>query len=1066
MFVGIDLGTTFSAIARVINGKAEVLPTENGERIIPSAIMVDKKGQVIVGKDAKDKSADDPYSVCQFVKRQMGNRNFSFHINRDESYTAEEISAVILRELVIQAEKVTGEKVEGAVITVPAYFNDTQRNSTKDAGEIAGINVLSIINEPTAAALAYCQGIEKKEANVVVYDLGGGTFDITVLQMSDGLKKIRVLSSDGQNNLGGYDFDNEIIKDALDFFNRKYRKDFSDDDEFLALLREKAERLKIELSFKEESSIEIEYEGDTLIYSLTREIFNSKIERLLKVTETSMKLALHDAKLRWRNIDKILLVGGSTRIPAVREMIKNLTGIEPSAELNPDEAVALGAAYYANMIQSGNKASWDKDDSVELIDVLSHSIGIEFSGDDGDYVGKVIMRNSPLPQYEETGTYTLYENQTCFNIKVYQGEDSNPAYDTFLGNSKINYSPKSKGYRFIIKINCDINGIINIQLFDPQTKRTEGEFTIERINNLTKKELRLKADKLKNVMPKEDIQVNRDNYKVDKEKKAQKSVEDELDSLIGLEPVKRAIKNIKDNLEYNRERNRRLSLSDKETSLPRFIFYGNPGTGKTTVARLVGKILYDYGLLKKPDVVETSRVDLVGEYIGQTAVKTREKIKEAMGGVLFIDEAYNLYKKGSEKDFGREAIDEIMKSMEDNPTGYAIIFAGYYGEMTEFLNANPGIKSRITNFIDFPDYSPEELLLIAKKMAADNKYIFTADGEIAFRKLIEKKKVDSKFGNAREVRNIMGMAYGIKARMYKENANEINRLTELDACDFGVDLEENITKNAEYYLDELNKLTGLAPVKSEINSIINMARYQQRMSKRGEGIEGGIAQNLNLCFTGNPGTGKTTVARLYANILNAIGVTKTNKFIEASRDKFVAGYSGQTALKTHEICERAYGGVLFVDEAYALVDGDQDQFGREALATLLKEMEDNRDKLVVILAGYTREINEFLTANSGLKSRISNFIEFPDYNTNELFSIFMGMAKERGVIFGEGAEKAVREAVQILFDNKDELFGNARDIRNYFDRVFKRMVNRVIQNDLTGDDEITILAEDVINVTK
>ncbi len=539
---------------------------------------------------------------------------------------------------------------------------------------------------------------------------------------------------------------------------------------------------------------------------------------------------------------------------------------------------------------------------------------------------------------------------------------------------------------------------------------------------------------------------------------ALKSAIDEINGMVGLQTVKEKVQSICDQIEFDKIRQEELGIAPSN-ECPRFMFTGNPGTGKTTVARKLAKIYKNAGLLSQGQLIEVDRKDLVASYIGGTAEQTHKVCMSAYGGVLFVDEAYELA-GGDKKDFGKEAIATLLTEMENKRKDFIVVFAGYTDEMEELLKTNSGLKSRITDIIEFPDYTEEELCKIAEKIAAESKYHLTDDGMKAFKIAIGRKKVDKKFGNAREVRNLLQEAMQKRGRRYLQNRSL--SLTELSAEDFGVDLKEDVHKTAKEYLEELDSMTGLASVKKDVRNITNRAKYIMKEVEAGTMAPNSIDMNMNLCFTGNPGTGKTSVARIYAHILHSIGLTKTDKFIESSRDDFVAGYSGQTAIKTKELCEKAYGGVLFIDEAYSLVQGDNDSFGKEALATLIKEMEDNRDKLVVILAGYTKEMKEFMNFNSGVKSRISKYIEFEDYTAEELRVIFDKLVKKNNVTLDFEAEMKAEEVIKNMVENKDRNFGNAREIRNLFEEVWSNMISRVEDQELIGEDRRIITAEDFI----
>lgn len=494
MLIGIDLGTTFSAVATVgSDGKAEIITNRDGERTTPSVVMFED-GAVVVGEQAKENSVVDPYSVCQFVKRQMGKKAFSFDVSMNEKYTAEEVSAMILKRLKEDAEAAIGETASGAVITVPAYFDDAQRKATQDAGEIAGLNVLGIINEPTAAAIAYCHGQANTDGNVMVYDLGGGTFDITIMKLSDNLGKVDILATTGNRNLGGFDFDNAIISKVIDEFSSQYGIDLEDDDTACQDLRIKAENAKKALSSRPKASISIVSQGKAAKVEITREEFEEMIKGYLDSTRASMEIAMDDANLKWSDISKIILVGGSTRVPAVQKMIKDVTGIEPSHELNPDEAVAIGAAYYVDSMNSKNTGETAKAEKViEVTDVNSHSLGVIVHNDNNEaFASFILNRNTPLPASGEDTYYTHDEGQTQLYLQVVEGEDEDPDYDTIIGTTMLKLTPRPQGSPIGVSMQYDVNGIIHVRVKDLIDNSDLGEMKIERDANLTEDDVKKK----------------------------------------------------------------------------------------------------------------------------------------------------------------------------------------------------------------------------------------------------------------------------------------------------------------------------------------------------------------------------------------------------------------------------------------------------------------------------------------------------------------------------------------------------------------------------------------------
>ncbi|SFT33340.1 molecular chaperone DnaK [Lachnospiraceae bacterium XBD2001] len=496
MRIGIDLGTTFSAVASVRDsGIAEIITNRDGDRTTPSVVMFED-GAIVVGEQAKENSVVDPYNVCQFVKRQMGKSSFSFDVSATEKYRAEEISAMILKRLKEDAEASCGEKADGAVITVPAYFDDAQRKATQDAGEIAGLNVIGIINEPTAAAIAYCHGQTNADGNVMVYDLGGGTFDITIMRLSDNLKKVDILATTGNRNLGGFDFDNAIINKVVEEANRQYGIDLEDDDTAYQDLRIKAENAKKALSNRPKANIALVSQGKAIKVEITRDEFDSLIKSYLESTKISMEMAMDDANLHWSDISKIILVGGSTRVPAVQNMIRELTGIEPSHDLNPDEAVAIGAAYYADMIQVEDEQEQSKVERVvQVTDVNSHSLGVITYDNNIPAATFILMRNTPLPASNEMVFYTRTEGQEALDVVIVEGEDEDPNYDTIIGQARMMLTPRPANSPIAVAMQYDVNGIIHVRLRDEVDGRDLGEMHIERDLNLSAADVEEKKTK-------------------------------------------------------------------------------------------------------------------------------------------------------------------------------------------------------------------------------------------------------------------------------------------------------------------------------------------------------------------------------------------------------------------------------------------------------------------------------------------------------------------------------------------------------------------------------------------
>ncbi|OAK70770.1 Hsp70 family protein [Lederbergia galactosidilytica] len=496
MKVGIDLGTTNSAVAYMnANGTPEIITNSDGERTTPSVILVEG-GKAIVGEVAKEASVSQVEDTIQFIKRQMGNKSFKFPLpGTDRMVDAVEASAIILKKIVQDAEAELNEKVTDAVITVPAYFDDSKRNATKDAAEMIGLNVLKIINEPTAAALAYYHlEKEKKDQMVAIYDLGGGTFDVSIVSIKD--NEIQVLATDGDSNLGGFDFDNAIFNYILEKFEDETGIDLYDDDEAMQELRENAEKCKKSLTKRNKYVVPVSSSGHSLRVEITKELFQGLIESLLNRTQLVMEETVAEAGLTWQDINKVLLVGGSTRTPFISEMIEGFTGLTPSKELNPDEVVALGAAVQASLVEADETTNSKVD--IIVRDVNSHSLGVLSTDDHNNYVNSIILpRNSEIPCQESRTFYSVNENQQEIKLDVTEGEDEDPEYIKIIGTSTIQLPsglPMSSPIE--ITISYDKNGIVHTRAKDLFNDIDLGEMVIERQSNLTQQEFEVKKETL------------------------------------------------------------------------------------------------------------------------------------------------------------------------------------------------------------------------------------------------------------------------------------------------------------------------------------------------------------------------------------------------------------------------------------------------------------------------------------------------------------------------------------------------------------------------------------------
>ena len=510
--IGIDLGTTNSVVAVMEGGKPTVIANAEGSRTTPSIVGFAKNGERLVGQLAKRQAILNPDNTIISIKRHMG-EDYKKNID-GKDYTPQEISAMILRKLADDASNYLGEKVTSAVITVPAYFNDAQRQATKDAGKIAGLDVLRIVNEPTAAALAY--GMEKEKAEkVLVFDLGGGTFDVSILEIGDGVHE--VLSTSGDTHLGGDDFDQKIIDWLCDEFKKQEGIDLKNDKQAMQRLKEAAEKAKCELSSVVETNINLPFiTADAngpkhLDLNLSRAKFEELSHDLLERCKTPVERAIKDAGISKSELNEVVLVGGSTRIPAVQQLVKEYTGKEPNQSVNPDEVVAVGAA-----IQAGVLAGEVKD--IVLLDVTPLTLGIETLG---GVMTPLVPRNTTIPVSKSQTFSTAENNQTAVDIHVLQGERPMAGDNKSLGMFRLDgIPPAMKGMPQIeVTFDIDANGIVNVTAKDKATNK-EQKITITNSSNLSESDI----DRM--------VKEAEANADADKKKKEEAEIENNAESLI------------------------------------------------------------------------------------------------------------------------------------------------------------------------------------------------------------------------------------------------------------------------------------------------------------------------------------------------------------------------------------------------------------------------------------------------------------------------------------------------------------------------------------------------------
>ncbi len=552
----------------------------------------------------------------------------------------------------------------------------------------------------------------------------------------------------------------------------------------------------------------------------------------------------------------------------------------------------------------------------------------------------------------------------------------------------------------------------------------------------------------------------------------------ELDAMVGLASVKEQVRSIAVSIEAARRRAVAGFGSDKP--MRHFVFLGPPGTGKTTVARVIGKIFYSFGLLDTPDVVEAQRSDLVGEYLGATAIKTNELIDSALGRVLFIDEAYSLVNEGDGQSdrFGAEAVQTLLKRAEDDRENLIIILAGYEKQTEAFLASNPGMASRFATRIRFPTYSAEEMLALAERQLSGRGENLAPDARpVLWRMLdeVSRRRITDELGNGRFVRTLLekaGQARDVRVMSAGGDPRAEDLIT-VGAADLDRAFSEltsrlrgyEDTPTLESAIAELDELVGLEPVKQQVRAIAAQLRVAKLRDRQGLASQ---PPARHFVFTGPSGTGKTTVARILGRIFAALGLLVRPEVVEAHRADLVGEHLGSTAIKTNRLVDSALGGVLFIDEAYSLHNegySGGDAFGAEAVQTLLKRAEDDRDRLVIVLAGYPGDMDRFLRSNPGLASRFSTKVAFPSYTARDLTRIAVIQAEQAGDDFEPEAIRVLDQIfAQAELTGRIDDLGNGRFARSLFERACAcrdvRVVRRLGES-ATAADLTVITAEDV-----
>ena len=538
----------------------------------------------------------------------------------------------------------------------------------------------------------------------------------------------------------------------------------------------------------------------------------------------------------------------------------------------------------------------------------------------------------------------------------------------------------------------------------------------------------------------------------------------DLEKYIGMTEVKQAVREIAYSVQNSVQRAER-GLGEQEKMSMHIVLTGNPGTGKTTIARKLGEILAAIGYLDSGHVVEVDRSQMVSPYQGETPKVVNRLCDKAMGGILFVDEAYTLapLSQSGERDTqGTQALETLMKRMEDDRGKFVVIAAGYRTEMDNLFRINPGVRSRFNYFLNIADYNPDELFQIMQVFAGGKKYQFAPDAEELAKKMIKEMydQRDKDFANGRTMRSLFDQICKNQAKRLQ--TGDMSQMSDQQLMTINVeDIPYEAPQEVDYTecLKGLEGMVGLSAVKKEIT---NLAAFLNLQIKRGET---NTFQGKHYVFTGNPGTGKTTVARIMADVFKTLGILSRGQLVEADRSKLVAGFSGQTAIKTNQLIDSAMGGVLFIDEAYTLKSSDNDSFGSEAIDTLLKRLEDDRGKFICIVAGYTDQMHDFIDTNPGLKSRFTQTIHFDDYTPDELTQIFLNLAAGKKFTVDDTMRDAVHRQFEQLYLRRDKNFGNAREARKIFNEAVEKQSQRLVSqmNDpsFTETDMYRLIPDDL-----
>lgn len=1087
MFLGIDLGTTYS-VGAFINkdGEAEVITNAEGSRITPSVVYIESEDSVIVGQTAKSMAASFPNDVIALAKNSMGK------VRKDGTpedflttkgvFAPEYISAQVLMKVVADAQTYLNcDEIKDVVVTIPYTFDDGARKATEDAIRIAGLNRLAMINEPTAAAFYYATKLGINDSNVLVYDLGGGTFDVTIIHI-DGDGNCNVVGGGGRSRIGGSTLDANLAKDICQEINSQCGIDVTTpeyNDVYQDILT-RVEQAKITLSSANQTVIPIRIGSNALNITLTRDELNEKVKSVLyDVTEIQIDKTLRESKLTVADINKVIMVGGSSRIPFIEESLEKYFGQKPSREVNPDEVVALGAALYGRQLTDESAVK------KTIVDASSHSVGIAAldpkTGE--EYNDILIPKNTQLPASVEKVYAFADDDIEDIWLNVLEGERKELKFTNAICATNVKLPSKlAKGERVHVRLEIDKYQILHIFVRIPSAGNVETEISFDRKSNMSeaqiskwkKSAVKVKekaaeksSDKkgiFKSIFGKSDDAsseeskeaVKKKEIKKDKSQEIPKPIQTVMKDIIGMNEVKIALRNASNSFAQQKKRNL-AGKSDVNDYC--FAVLGKSGMGISTAAEKIAEALSAIGIANPSATpVVAYYNDIVKADEQETTNAIQALFQSAMDGILIIDDFHDFYSE-NESAAGMVACKYLYKAYKQCGGKICLIVAGEDEKIDSLFKIRDEFSMLFLSYkIYLQGYTPDEYVQMLHMYATNRAYVVDTDADPYLESYFKNHYKDEDYKHYYSVKELFE-----KART--DVANKASAKRHATDYDYSIIYLENFSinekvKTLDELKEELNGYTGLTRAKEEINKIIKIQEKTIQKAKE-EGIEVKGKGSMHMIFAGSPGTGKTTVARLVGEIYRELGILKTGQFIEVSGRSLISDVVGGSKVLVEKAVDRAIGGILFIDEAYAMYQNDNDQYGKEAVDTLVPLIENHRDELMVIMAGYTDDMAKFLsTANVGLASRFNTTIEFEDYNIDELVEIFhYNLAKDDYQMEGE-AEKPVREL--LIEKMKNPKFGNARGVRNIYEAVCARKEARLADTTEWGESEYhTIRAEDI-----